>query len=182
MLLLLAAIGLIAILTVAMVVDNAESGWIVITALLIVSFLVPEIFPRALTYTGGFSPWQYVSSHLWTFAEYLIAYAMAGIVYIWIRWWFFVRAAASFYKEIAAVDKCGNAFQERYGTTSIPLRVADFKNRITGWGMYWPFSLIALIIDEPLKKFFQMVYNSIRDSLQAMSNNAFKDINTGENK
>lgn len=54
--------------------------------------------------------------------------------------------------------------------------VRDNKSRVMTWMIYWPWTMGWTLINEPIKKVFKAIYNRIHNSLQAISNNAFKDV------
>lgn len=66
---------------------------------------------------------------------------------------------------------------DRYWGPSIKKPVAaDNKSLITGWMTYWPWSALWTLINDPVRKFFNWVYESISDLLQNISDKVFKDI------
>jgi hypothetical protein len=49
----------------------------------------------------------------------------------------------------------------------------NFKGKITSWMVYWPWSMIVTLIDDPIRRLFRGIYNAIQGMLQRMSDRAF---------
>jgi len=106
-------------------------------------------------------------------------YVVCGVVYVWFKWMSYVNTA---------VRKI-NANRNDYGSTrdpestarylgykSIPLKVSDYKSKIMGWMIYWPASAAWTILNDPIRRLFEAIYNKIAKSLQDISDKAFSDI------
>jgi hypothetical protein len=61
-----------------------------------------------------------------------------------------------------------------YGITK-PL-VRDNKSRIMGWMMYWPWSGLWTLINDPIRRAFRIAYRNIQGLLQSISDRIYKDI------
>ncbi len=53
-------------------------------------------------------------------------------------------------------------------------KARDHKAQILGWMIYWPWSLIWTLINDPVKRAFKWIYHQIQDLLQKISDRAFK--------
>jgi hypothetical protein len=160
--------------------ETERPGW---------SFLSLLALGVLFKYFGDFDPFAWVVHNpvalLWYFAAYLVA----GTIWSVIKWFFYVYRQKEKYIEAKSRylnhrhlslkdwedswDR--NAYKNSKGGI-VPL-VGDNKGRIMMWMGYWPFSAVWTLIDEPVKKAFRMIYNRIHDTLQDISNNAFKGVN-----
>lgn len=68
---------------------------------------------------------------------------------------------------------CGNYYRRNSSRVS-NLLVSEHKDRVSAWMMYWPFSFVWYILNDPIVAFYnflyyklQKVYNSISDSERA---------------
>ena len=57
----------------------------------------------------------------------------------------------------------------------IPTAVKN-KRRIMGWVMYWPWSVVWTIINDPVRKFFKMLWRKLSGQYQKMADTVFKDV------
>lgn len=151
---------LVGTIVLALAVERHDEGWAVATAVIVALLVTVELFTQT-------KPLSYMWHNVWSLGLWVVGYAAIGVVYIWVRWFFFVKNAVAYLR-----DRGPSEFAYKYGAAP-PLQVRRFKSRIVGWGVYWPFSGLALLIDEPIKNFFNWVYNTISNSLQKMSDNQF---------
>lgn len=66
------------------------------------------------------------------------------------------------------------SFVNRKGTL-VPL-VRENKERVMLWMVYWPWSAVWTIINDPIKRLFRHIFNMIQDALQAVANRVFKGV------
>ena len=52
-------------------------------------------------------------------------------------------------------------------------KARNYKGKITSWMIYWPWSLIVTMIDDPIRRLFRAIYTAIQDMLQSISDKAF---------
>lgn len=141
-------------------VENAAFGWA--TLMLIICGL-------AGTGLGVINivPWILHNpiSVLWLFIGYLVV----GTGYSVIKWTLYVYNKVAEFKEYG-----GNA------TSSIWTRykpyVSENKERILGWMVFWPFSAAWTLINDPIRKSFNFIYNHISNFLQSISDRAFANL------
>lgn len=65
-------------------------------------------------------------------------------------------------------------FLNRKGTL-VPL-VRENKERVMLWMVYWPWSALWTIINDPIKRLFRHIFNMIQDALQVVANRVFADV------
>jgi hypothetical protein len=116
-------------------------------------------------------------------------YILTGIAWSLVKWGHFVgkikdkyiaarkdwKTGESLYKDY---DLAGFKFYfKRYWENqSIPPLASENKNRILTWMIYWPFSFLWTIIDEPFKKAFELLFNSIKRLYQWISDGIFEGV------
>lgn len=57
----------------------------------------------------------------------------------------------------------------------VPL-VRENKERVMLWMVYWPFSAVWTIVNDPIKRLFRHIFNMIQDALQLVANRVFADV------
>lgn len=124
------------------------------------------------------------------------SYFLIGAVWSVAKWWFFVRRQREEYDELKrgflkhrGVE--GNIIPDHHKSTwretiahargfrfapTFPPRARHFKGKITAWMTYWPWSMIVTVIDDPIRKLFNAIFNAIQGVFQGISDKAFKNV------
>ena len=55
-----------------------------------------------------------------------------------------------------------------------PPKPNDFKSRIYSWMVFWPWSMVYTLIDDPVRKIFRFIYRNIKYLLERISAHAFR--------
>lgn len=142
-----------------------------------------------LCWIAAFNPFPWLLNNASTILYALLAYFVFGIAWGVTKWFFFLMRVRD--KLVAYLKENGiktplsendvAAFARThlkhvvYGS-SIPPKAAENKGRITFWMIYWPFSAPWTLINEPVKRFFNFIYNRIANLLQGMSDRLFRDL------
>jgi hypothetical protein len=158
-------ICILAIILIALA-EAGALGWATGVALAIGGLLI---------YTGfiaGPAIWLFIKANPLIVVSLLVVYILAGTVWSVIKWWFFVRKNRREQEE--SKKKHPNSV-----TIRIP-QVGDYKSKITTWMTFWPLSLLWTMIDDPIRAIFLHIYHGISNKLQAIANNAFKDVDTSQ--
>ncbi len=148
---------------------------------------------------GDFNVFAYVRDHGLAFCLYLAGYFAAGTAWAMGKWWFYVRKQRAKYDERKRAFLDGNGIKgdaipedlkadwqrviagygidgygiPGYARRPVP-RARDNKGRIMTWMVYWPWSFVWTMIDDPIRKFFKMIYNRIQGVLESISERAFQ--------
>ena len=118
-----------------------------------------------------------------------LCYVIAGIIWSFVKWILFV------FKKKEAYDKRWADFQilhKHEGEAKIKElwkqiivssqrsapQVGDYKDRIALWFFYWPFSMINTVVQDFTKKLFNLVYNTVKNSFQRVSDRIFANNDT----
>jgi hypothetical protein len=128
------------------------------------------------------------------------AYLAVGVVWSVVKWGFFLHGQLDKYKEAKATflasrnakeltPELSKAFKKylndeytgynvgSYKRVVINPQVTDYKSTIIFWMSYWPFSATWTLINDPVRKVYQFMYNRLRNMLQAISDRMFKSVN-----
>lgn len=132
---------------------------------------------------------------------YIGAYLAGGVVWAVIKWWFFLSNIREDFDEWVAKKKEEDAFHEKAKAAgrnvgehnpwkstdfsigynkSFPPLVREWKGKITGWMIMWPFSAVWTMINDPVRKFFNWTYRVLSGVLQSMNDRQFADIHNGK--
>lgn len=152
-----------------------------------------------LGFLGDFNVLHWLVTHAAEFAVYLVAYFAIGTAWSVGKWWFFVRRKRDEYndqknafllqrgiKDGVIPDDLRAKWREwidnqydgrrSVGRSAYPPRARDYKGKITAWMMYWPWSFVVTIVDDPIRKLFNAIFRAIQDVFQRISDSAFKDV------
>lgn len=184
---LLAAVGCIAIIIFLICVAYESPGFATLS--FIASLAAAEfIFGLPVIDTIKAQPLSIVA--------FAAVYLLAGIAWSIPKWWFHVRNLRDEYLEAIQkfLDQEGanikaedfdfegelgdhwSSYNAPYWDNKIPPRASENKSRILTWVLYWPFSMVWTIIDEPFRRAFTMVFERIRGLYQRISESAFSDV------
>ena len=105
-------------------------------------------------------------------------YILVGVGYVWLKWFSYVNTAVRKISEIMTSSSTNDIefACRRAGYKSIPLKVSDYKTKIIGWMAYWPISAVWTLLNDPLRRLYDAIYNGIAASLQAISDKAFSGL------
>jgi hypothetical protein len=107
----------------------------------------------------------YGIDHPWSAISVVVAYFILGTCWAIMKWYFFL------------IDARDKAKEENHSFLHVP-NVTEHKGKIMLWMFYWPFSSVWTLIDHPVKKIFQFIYNRIKDRMQKMANKIFAPLTT----
>lgn len=105
---------------------------------------------------------------------WILGYFVLGTAWSVAKWAFFVLR-----KRDKALDTLRKE-TERYHYTPTevkPPQVSEHKNLIVGWMIYWPFSALWTLINDPVKRAFTWIYYRISKRLQTISDHLFQSVN-----
>lgn len=110
-------------------------------------------------------------------AVYFGGYIVAGVVWSFVKWFSFLMRFRDVLKEI---DVPGS---EHYRETSYrgnslnqkPMAARN-KKKITAWMIFWPFSMVGTVLNDPVKRIFTFLFGRFKHLYQKMSDRVFKDV------
>ena len=106
------------------------------------------------------------SAIIWTFVGYL----GLGVVWAFVKWYFFLHKRVN-----RALEKSKHETVYEYTTVSVPT-AGENKWRIMSWMMYWPFSALWTVIDQPIKNAFNYIFIKFEGVFNKISNHMYKDV------
>ena len=154
----------------------------------------------ALALFGDFNVLHWLRGHAAEFLVWFAAYFAIGTAWSVAKWWFFVRRVRDEYDErkrefLRNHDVQGEAIPENLkarwreqmgqphgylarnsSVRTFPPRARDYKGKITAWMVYWPWSMLVTLIDDPIRKLFSAIFRAIQGVYQRISDSAFKSV------
>ena len=100
----------------------------------------------------------------------ILGYFVAGTLWGIIKWFFFV---------LRERDNILNALRDKHypRPENISLPKASYhKDRIITWMIYWPFSMLWTLINDPVRRGFEWIYRRIGKLMQSISERVFRGV------
>ncbi len=144
--------------------EHGESGLVAFLALVIMAGL--QFFTDIKPFTFI---WQHPAESLFL----VLGYVAVGVAYVWLKWYSFVHAAARRLKDWQSRNTNQQAYGHHIGVKSLPIRVGDYKWEIFGWMFYWPLSGAWTLLNDPVRRLFNAIYERIGGTLQKIADKAF---------
>lgn len=98
----------------------------------------------------------------------VLGYLFVGTGWGVVKWFFFVLK-----KRDEAEEKVRNRVFPEREKISAPI-ANDYKEQIITWMVYWPFSMLWTLINDPLRRVFELIYRRIGKLMQSISDSIFK--------
>ena len=149
----------------------------------------------ALALLGDFNVLDWLQAHPWKALTYAGAFFGIGTVWSVAKWWFYVRERRDDYnqKKLKFIKrhnlglKVTDAIPEDklleydgwIGSMRIGVARPDpsaHKSRIMTWMVYWPWSMLWTLINDPIKKLFKAIYARIEGVYERISDRLFGDV------
>lgn len=137
-------------------------------------------------FSGMPNPFPLLYDHWQTYVAFVVLYIVIGAVWGVAKWWFFLQNAADEYEaRRGPLQAEWNGFSEDrksrqpyvawlqtyYG---FPPSIAKHKGDFTTWMVWWPFSAIWTLLNDPLKRLYRAIYQYLAKMLSDMSTAVFK--------
>lgn len=188
----LIVIGILFVLFVIECLLTEVEHWGWATATLIGSVVAAQVFHVA-------DVWGYITHNGVQTLLLVLGYLVAGVVWSFIKWFSFLMKFRDEYRSIKAswlekngipqdqaltieqaehlrrylADRWthtfyGNSFAEKP-------KAAKNKRRITAWMSFWPFSLAGTLINDPIRRLFTWLFNTLKAGYQKVSDHVFRN-------
>lgn len=119
----------------------------------------------------------------------IMFYIAIGIVWSFVKWYLFLLKRRDELIEREEKSKQFRGIDGSSKVSSVPARSAmikrediplakDNKSRIVLWISYWPWSAFWTLLNDPIRKFFNLIYVKISKLYQKISDSVFRDITT----
>ena len=112
----------------------------------------------------------YVQANPVTIVLGFLGYLFLGTIWSIIKWWLYLTNLRDVYRE------------RGYGYDKSKFSAKQSKERIMNWMMYWPFSGIWTLINDPIKKSFQRIFKGLENRFQKISDNITKEFDKNDSK
>lgn len=145
----------ISLFLIGFFLEVSENGWgVTITILCTIVIFRWLVGPTFITQS-----WEWVLNN-WAFAIiYLVVYITVGLIWSLIKWFMYLRKMK----------------REGYTKESRILQVSENKGTIILWMSYWPISLIATLLNDPLRKLITEIFDYFSGTYQKILDSVFKD-------
>ena len=118
---------------------------------------------------------NWISANPGTSIGAFVLYFVVGTVYCIAKWYaFLLNKRDEFRKRGSIVKKSKNDYSSDKETKTAP-KPSDYRSELVGWIIYWPFSGLWTLINDPVKRIAQGIYMQIEVLLQRISDNVFKN-------
>lgn len=170
--------------------ETEKFGWATLT--LILTLVGVQVF-----HVGGLDLLAFAREHLVQTLLYVGGYLVVGVVWSFIKWFSFLMGFRDEFKQGKAAFLNGlklnpegqvpeneldnfHSFMQKwkyggyYGNDlSMRPRAAKNKARITAWMAFWPYSVVGTILNDPIRRVFNWLFNGFKALYQKMSDAIF---------
>ncbi len=143
-----------------------------------INIVITGVFLYFVTTPTG-AAYRWLMENPLNFFVGFLTYILLGGVYSVIKWWRFVRA----YVEAAKAELDGrNLSSDNYRSRVIDLKngvpkASRNKDRISTWILYWPLSLVAMLIKDLVLDFASWVRKQFTGVYESITSKAVSDLN-----
>lgn len=137
-----------------------------------------------------------LKEHAVSFLEGAVAYVVLGVVWSFLRWFLlnlafrfeFKQAKENFIARLNLPKGSNvpedqmNAFKSELGYKKVsgyPLSTKPLasksKSRIVGWGAFWPCSVIGYVLNDPVRRLFNALFELLKGSYQRITDALLND-------
>jgi hypothetical protein len=124
---------------------------------------------------GAFLIW--IRDHIGTFLLLLLGYFVAGVIWSFIKWYFYLLNVRDEVRAAGSIEKWqkDNPWKASYGQTwKVPPDPAQHKGRIIGWMTYWPWSALWTLINDPIRRIWKIIYSRVAGVFKSVSDSVFR--------
>lgn len=118
--------------------------------------------------------WHLVRDNYLIILQLVPVYIAIGVGWSFAKWIMFLYGFRDFRNKNIELFKAGKL--ERYETFYRQTKIDDvpmaslYKPTIIGWMCWWPLSIIATLINDPIRKLFSFLYETFSGSYQRLAN------------
>jgi len=137
----------------------------------------------ALFFLGSREPIQkafaYVVENPVATAMIVLGYFIAGTVWSIVKWYFHLKMLHRKGKwPTVYVDAPSGAFKDRILKAVAP-KAKDNRSHILMWMSWWPFSALWTMVNDPVRKAFEWIFDSLEKTFDRISERVFKSSQEG---
>jgi hypothetical protein len=171
--------------------ETEKFGWATIT--LVACFIASVVLGR---WFHVYSVLDFIKDHgVWTLV-YACAYVGVGVAWSFVKWFSFLMGFRDAYRQVkegfykahslpadaVIPENLKTAYKEyvhqnspwgsayRYDIAALTRpRASKNKSRITAWACYWPFSFVGTLLNDPVRRLFNFLFNQFKAQYQRLS-------------
>lgn len=160
----------LSIFIIASLVENEHGFW---------AFIVLASTITLLHFANANGVFSWIFNNPLLLGLYVLGYFVTGTIWVFVKWCFFLLNLKEKMKE--AKTKYGEKWKEQLGTYSAYSKdnipdPRNYKTEIMRWMTYWPFSMLATLLKDPIRWIWKFIYIKISDTLKSISVKMFSDI------
>lgn len=156
-------IGIVGVL-LFVAVEYERAGWATISVVATLALLA---------WLGNFSLRAIIKGNPLMAFAFLAAYIIIGFVWSFGKWYFYVRNMRAQYDE---AKKEGLRIISYYNKPDINKN----KARALTWAIYWPWSMVWTLINDPIKNLFKYFFRRLQAVYQKIADKAYGEVELPE--
>jgi len=150
-------IAILVALTIGVLTEKGEFGWTLTS--LVVFLAVYYVFTKDLTFKGSIT---WIADNWIMFICFVFLYITAGVFWALLKWkWYCTKVFRKF------------NVPERDATWYLSVR--SNKGRITAWMMWWPLSLGWWLVNDPITRLYNYIYERLVHLFESIRESALKE-------
>ncbi len=148
------------------------------------------------TWLNYVSVFSFVKEHAVNLLEGIIAYVVLGVAWSFLRWFLlnlgfkfeFRKAKENFINQLG-LPKGSNVPEDKMEAFRSEIRYMEFsgyrldtkpkaaksKSKIVGWGAFWPCSVIGYVLNDPIRRLFNALFELLKGSYQRITDSLLND-------
>jgi hypothetical protein len=148
----LLAVAFLAITTLSEMAEPGKATTIVVIVALLLQFF------------GKINVFGWLFHHPKEFLLFLFAYLLIGVVYSILKWISFIR------------QKVKTDFEGRLRIQGVPEspKVDVHSTRIIGWMSFWPCNLVWTLLNDPVRRLFELTFEYTKSIFQRIADRAYE--------
>ncbi len=124
---------------------------------------------------AGFRIIEFAKTYYQQAVLYSLLYFVSGVVWSFGKWFFYLMRIRDEIKEGKhEINKYNERFMFLLNGKKAP-EASKHKSKIVAWICYWPFSFVGTILNDPLRRFVNFIYNRLGSTYQKMSDYIFRE-------
>jgi hypothetical protein len=134
-----------------------------------------------LAFFGGVNPLNWIQQHPGESVIAVVGYFVVGVAWSLVKWYFFLLNLRRCLVEIRNKhpDLTRQDVIEQQHCWALqgewPPQVSKNKSRVIGWMALWPASMLWTMINDPVRRICEGIYNLAGSLFQIISNRVFRD-------
>lgn len=122
---------------------------------------------------------SYIGSNPITSISAVLGYFGVGVIWAFIKWYCWLKKEKSLWLEdsIHSVIRSTSDGVGSNITSAIPPKITNYKDQIISWMALWPCSVFWTVINDPVRKVFELTFVKLANTFQSMADREFNNVN-----